>query len=121
MSKHIGSTLESLLEEMGEKDDVELLANKKAVADALLRRMKALKVTSSALATRMKTSRNQVHRLLDPHETGVTFKSIDRASRALGLKLEITLAPPRARATTAHGHGTPTAKLFSARKRQAKR
>jgi plasmid maintenance system antidote protein VapI len=95
MNRHIGSTLESLLEELGEKDEIELLAMKTLVAEALERRMTELALTSSQLATRMKTSRNQVHRLLDPKETGVTFKSLDRASRALGLSFSVKLSPRR--------------------------
>ena len=104
MNKHIGSTLGSLFEELGEKDEIELLAMKKLVAEAIQRRMTELALTSSQLATRMNTSRNQVHRLLDPHETGVTFKSLDRASRALGLSFSVTLTPRRPSSTTKRRH-----------------
>lgn len=125
MSKHIGSTLDSLLEELGEKDEVELLANKKIVADTLQQRMKALKMTTGQLADRMNTSRNQVHRLLDPQETGVTFKSIDRASRALGLKFGVTLAPQRSTSRMLRGsvrsHGSIKPQSVPARRTQAKR
>ena len=122
MSKHIGTTLDSLLDELGEKDDVELLANKKVVADTLQQRMKALSMTTTTLATRMKTSRNQVHRLLDPQETGVTFKSLDRASRALGLRFEIRLAPDTARSSPAKsGRRTVATKALPSRRPSAKR
>jgi antitoxin HicB len=93
MNKHIGSTLESLLDDLGERDETELLANKKIVAEILQRRMTTLGMTAPELATRMKTSRNQVHRLLDPQETGITFRSLDRASRALGLTFAVRLVP----------------------------
>ena len=91
--KHIGSTLESLFEELGERDDVELLANKKLLSEAFEMRMRALAVSTGKLAKLMSTSRNQVHRLLDPHETGITFKSVDRASKALGMRFTMQVVP----------------------------
>lgn len=87
MNKHIGSTLESLFEEMGELEDVELLTQKKLLANKVQRAMERKKLTQTGLARAMSTSRTVVHRLLDPHDTGITLSTIARASKALGVRL----------------------------------
>lgn len=97
MSKRIGSTLDSLFEELGEREEVDLLASKKTVAATIGRQMAARQVSQVELASRMRTSRSQVHRLLDPTDTGVTLGTIARASRALGLRFSVKIAPERAR------------------------
>ena len=40
-------------------------------------------VGPSELARRMVTSRNQINRLLDPADTGVSLRTIDKATKAL--------------------------------------
>lgn len=98
MSKHIGSSLESFLEEEGIKEEVELRAKKKIISDELTEAMRLRRITRTALAARMGTSRTLVNRLLDPKDTSVTFATLSRASRALHLELRVTLsAPKRAR------------------------
>ena len=51
--KHIGSTLDSLLEELGEADDVNLLTQKKLLAAKIERAMVRKKLTKTALAEAM--------------------------------------------------------------------
>lgn len=85
--KHIGSTLNSLFEELGEAEDLELLTQKKLVAAKIERAMIRRKMTQTQLARAMQTSRTVVHRLLDPHDTSVTLATLSKASRALGVKL----------------------------------
>ncbi len=87
MNKHVGSTLESFFEEMGELEDVELLTQKKLLADKIQQAMARKKLTQTDLARAMATSRTVVHRLLDPHDTGITLSTIARASKALGVRL----------------------------------
>jgi antitoxin HicB len=87
MSRHIGSTLESLFEEMGEKEDLELLTQKKLLALKVHRAMDRKGMTQGELARAMDTSRTVVHRLLDPRDTGVTLATLAKASRALGVRL----------------------------------
>ena len=62
-------------------------------ADELRKAMKAQKVTPAEMARRMKTSRPTVYRLLDPAEPGATLDTLERASAALGLELQIHLVP----------------------------
>ena len=91
MNKHIGSSLESLFDELGENEDVELLASKKILARGLLAGMKRRRVSKTDLATRMRTSQTVVHRLLDPSDTSVTLATLAKASQALGLHLNVDL------------------------------
>jgi len=83
MSKHHGSTLSSLFDELGERPEVEALAAKKTLAIQMEKRMKALGLTAGRLATRMGTSRAQVQRILDANEAGITLKVLTRLAGAL--------------------------------------
>ena len=56
-NKHIGSTLQSLFDELGEGEEFRLLAQKKAFVIAAEQRMAALKMSKNALSKRMGTSR----------------------------------------------------------------
>lgn len=71
-NKHTGSTLDSLFEELGELEEVNALAAKKILALQTERRMKELGLTITTLAALMGTSRNQVHRLLDQGDAGIS-------------------------------------------------
>jgi len=93
MKKQARDELEEMFEELGELDEVRALTRKKVLADALQKAMKAQKVTPAEMARRMGTSRPTVYRLLDPSETGATLDTLERASLALGLDLEIRLVP----------------------------
>lgn len=83
----IGSTLESLFDELDEREDVELLTQKKLLASKIEAAMARRNMTQSELAKRMRTSRTVVHRLLDPRDTSVTLATLAKASKALGVKL----------------------------------
>jgi transcriptional regulator with XRE-family HTH domain len=93
MKKQARDELEDLFEELGELEEVRALTRKKIVADELRKAMKAQKVTPAEMARRMKTSRPTVYRLLDPSEPGATLDTLERASAALGLELQIHLVP----------------------------
>lgn len=86
-SKNIGSTLDSLFDELGEREEVELLTQKKLLSEKIEKAMIRRKMTQAELAKAMKTSRTVVHRLLDPRDTGVTLATLAKASKALGVKL----------------------------------
>jgi antitoxin HicB len=103
MKKQAKDELEEMFEELGELEEVRALTRKKVLAHALQKAMKAQKVTPAEMARRMGTSRPTVYRLLDPAERGATLDTLERASHALGLDLEIRLVPsarPKARRHT---------------------
>jgi len=91
MNKHDGSTLDSLLDELGELEEVNARAAKKTLAIQAARRMKQLGLTTTALAARMHTSRNQVHRILDERDAGITLRMLFRLASALDLSLRLAL------------------------------
>jgi antitoxin HicB len=93
MKKQPKDELEQMFEELGELEEVRALTRKKILADTLRREMKAQNITPAEMARRMGTSRPTVYRLLDPAEPGATLDTLERASLALGLDLEIRLVP----------------------------
>jgi antitoxin HicB len=88
-NKHIGSTLQSLFDDLGEGEEFRLVAQKKAFVVAAEQRMAALKMSKNTLSKRMGTSRPAVDRLLDPNNTSLTFASLNRATQALGLDFSL--------------------------------
>lgn len=91
MAKHSGSTLDSLLKEDGILEEVEAVAIKRVVAWQLAQGMKAKKISKKAMAERMKTSRSQLDRLLDPKNAAVQLSTITRAAKVVGKKLRLEL------------------------------
>ena len=114
-NKHDGSTLDSLFEELGELDEVNALAAKKILVIQAGRRMKQLGLTTTDLAERMRTSRNQIHRILDERDSGITLKMLFRLANALEIPLRIGFGAP---ASTARKRRQPSARS-SARVRRA--
>jgi antitoxin HicB len=90
-NKHIGSTFSSFLDEEDIREEVDLRAKKKILADQLLAKMQRDQITRTELAERMQTSRTVVNRLLDPTDTSFTFGTLARASQALDLDLLVSL------------------------------
>ena len=94
--KRIGSTLESLLEKDGTREDVYADAVKRVVALQLREAMKRTNTSVSTMARRMTTSRSQVERVLSPERESVTVATLAKAARAVGCDLDIRLSPARA-------------------------
>jgi antitoxin HicB len=89
----LGSTLESLFDELGEREEFDILLQKKLLALRVETEMKRQQMTKQELAKRMSTSRTSVYRLLNPQDTGVTFDTLMRASRALNTPLLMVRSP----------------------------
>jgi transcriptional regulator with XRE-family HTH domain len=94
MNKHNGSTLDSLFEELGELEEVNARAAKKILAVETERRMKKLGLSTTVLAQRMGTSRNQIHRILDEEDAGITLKMLFRLAGVLEMPLWVGFGPP---------------------------
>jgi antitoxin HicB len=90
-NRHVGSTFLSFLDEEGIREEVDLRAKKKILADQILAKMERDNVTRTELAERMQTSRTVVNRLLDPNDTSFTFGTLAKASKALDLDLLVSL------------------------------
>ena len=89
MSKHIGSSLESLFDETGEREQFERITLKKVIAERVRARMKQRGVNQTQLARAMHTNRLQVQRLLDASHTSLTLSTLARVTSLLGLKLDL--------------------------------
>jgi hypothetical protein len=90
--KHIGSDFEDFLREEGQLDTSTAVALKRVIAWELEQAIKAQHLTKNTVAKRMKTSRAQLDRLLDPANPSVTLETIARAAAAVGREVKITLA-----------------------------
>jgi len=93
--ERIGSSLDSMFEELGELEDVKILTRKKILARQLEAARKASHLSISEMARRMGTSRMAVHSLLDLAKPTMTIDSVSRAAAALGAKLEMRVVPRR--------------------------
>ena len=93
MKKHpnLGSTLDDLLDEDGVRPQVEAAAVKRVLALQIEDQMRRRKITKSALAIRMHTSRIAVDRLLDVTNGSVTLSTLGKAAAALGCRLRVEL------------------------------
>lgn len=89
---HIGSSFESFLEEQGFRQEVDLLAQKRVIAWQIAQAMVEEKITKADMAARMKTSRTQIDRLLDPQNNRVQLDTLQRAALAVGRSLKVELA-----------------------------
>ena len=89
--KHIGDSFDEFLREQRLLDGVEATAAKRVVAFQIEREMKRLNLSKSDMASRMKTSRAALERLLDPENRSVTLSTLERAASALGRKLRVEL------------------------------
>ena len=89
--KSIGSDFDDFLAEEGILAEVDAAAIKRVVAFEIEKEMKARRLTKKAMAAAMCTSRPALDRLLDPNNDSVTLRTLDRAARALGRRLDVHL------------------------------
>jgi DNA-binding Xre family transcriptional regulator len=89
--RHSGSSFDSFLEEEDIFEEVEAVAIKRVIAWQLAEAMRKSGTTKKDLAARLKTSRSQLDRLLDPDNPSIHMDTITRAARILGKRVLITL------------------------------
>ena len=92
MKKHIGSSFDDFLDEEDLLAEAEAIAAKRVLAFQIQEMMKAQALTKTQLAKRMGTSRSALDRLLDPENASVTLLTLERAAKALGVRVRIELA-----------------------------
>ena len=91
-NKHLGSSFDDFLVEDGLRAEAEATAIKRVIAYQIEMEMKRAKLTKSAMAEKMRTSRSALDRLLDPANASITLQTLERAALALGKNLKIKLA-----------------------------
>lgn len=85
------TTLDAFLDEEGIREEVTAAAIKRVIAIKLREAMRERKLTKVAMARDMKTSRQQLDRVLDPDEHNVTLDSLARAANSVGRTLRVEL------------------------------
>jgi predicted XRE-type DNA-binding protein len=91
--KHIGSSLDDFLAEEAILEEATAVAVKRVIAWQIAQEMKAQKLTKTALAEKMHTSRAALNRLLDDSDTSLTLTTLASAAAALGKRVRIELEP----------------------------
>jgi len=87
----IGSSFDDYLAEEGIYEEVTAEAVKRVLAWQIEQARLIQGLSKSALAAQMQTSRTQIDRLLDPHNTHVQLDTLQRAAKVLGRKLKVEL------------------------------
>jgi DNA-binding Xre family transcriptional regulator len=88
---NIGSSFDEFLDDQGMLKECEHQALKEILADQVRQAMAEKKISKTAMAQHMKTSRRQLDRLLDPRVENVTLATMAKAARAVGRELRIEL------------------------------
>ena len=92
--KHRGSSLDGLLREDQIFDEVQAAAIKRALAEAVQEGMARAGLSKMEMARRMRTSRSQLERVLDPACTTVQLDTLIKAAGAVGRELTFTFKKP---------------------------
>jgi antitoxin HicB len=87
----IGSSVDDFLTAQGILEECEEQALKQILADQIKAAMEKDRLSKTAMAERMQTSRRALDRLLDPKNTGVTLHTLQRAAIAVGRQLRLEL------------------------------
>ena len=85
------ATLDDFLKEEGKLEEFEAVAVKEVLAWQISEAMKAQNLSRKRLAERMRTSRSQISRLLDPKDGNVTLTTLQRAAKIVGRTLRLEL------------------------------
>ena len=92
-NKHRGSNFEDFLAEEGMLETVKAAALKRSIALQLQRLIAEQEMSKTELASRMKTSRAALDRLLDAENPSLTLTTLEKVAQALGRRLQIEFVP----------------------------
>jgi antitoxin HicB len=92
-NQNIGSDFDDFLAEEGMLEEATAMAVKRVIAWQIEQEMSAQKITKTAMAKKMRTSRASLNRLLDEHDTSLTLTTLAGAAAALGRRIKLELAP----------------------------
>ena len=88
---HIGSDFDDFLKEEAILEEATAIAAKRVIAWQIAEGMTSLKLSKTAMAQKMHTSRASLNRLLDEEDTSLTLTTLVSAAAALGKKVRIEL------------------------------
>jgi DNA-binding Xre family transcriptional regulator len=113
-SKHVGSSFDDFLEEEGIYTETYEVATKRVLAWQIDQMMKKKGISKKDMASKMKTSRTSLRRLLDPRNNSVTLLTLDKAAKALGKSVKIEIVD-----TTDDGNCLPNNENCNGKERPA--
>ena len=90
-SRQAGSSFDAFLASEGIREAVTAHAVKRVLAWQVAEAMQQQGLTKSAMAKRMRTSRSQLDRFLDPNNGAVLLETVQRAADVLGKRLVFAL------------------------------
>lgn len=90
-NKHIGSAFDDFMKEEGLYEEATNEACKRVLVWQISEAMRAEGLTKTDMARRMKTSRTQLDRLLNPDNEKVQLDTLQRAAAAVGRTLRLEL------------------------------
>ena len=90
---NIGSDFDDFLAQEGMLEQVTAVAVKRVIAWQIEQEMSAQKITKTAMAKKMRTSRASLNRLLDENDTSLTLTTLAGAAAALGQRIKLELTP----------------------------
>ena len=91
--QNVGSDFNEFLAEEDMLEEVTAVAVKRVIAWQIEQEMSAQKMTKTAMAKKMRTSRASLNRLLDENDTSLTLTTLAGAAAALGRRIKLELAP----------------------------
>jgi antitoxin HicB len=91
-AENIGQDFDDFLAEEGILEEVKAASIKRVIAFQLQKQMQEKGLTKVDVAKRMKTSRSQLDRILDPDNKSVNLDLIIRAAHCVGRKFSLTFA-----------------------------
>lgn len=94
-NKHLGSLFDDFLAEEGIYEEVTAVAWKRVLAWEVSEAMRKEGISKSEMAKRMKTSRSQLERFLDPDNPSVLLETVQKAAAAIGKRVTIGLIDAR--------------------------
>lgn len=89
--KYIGSSFEDFLKEEETYEEITTRAVKRVLAWQISEAMKEKGISKMEMARRMRTSRSQLDRFLDPNNEKVLLETVQRAASAIGKRVSISL------------------------------
>ena len=90
-NRHRGGDFDAFLRDEGVFNEVQASALKRAIAEAVRDGMTMAGLSKVDMARRMRTSRSQLDRVLDPACTTVQLDTLMKAANAVGRELQISL------------------------------
>ena len=91
MSEFIGSSLDDFLKEEGIYEHCQAVAIKRVLAYQVIEYMNQHKLTKTAMAAKLETSRMGLDRLLNVENTSITLDTMMRAASVVGKKISIEM------------------------------